>query len=305
MSFLSGFPHALLVLNSLSYLIIVPGIPAAALSAWMWLHVRNREKRSRRPFDEMPRPAGWSLQNRTNALMEEFTMNFMAAVMIGAVAWALSSSLKSSPALFQGLGFIGSSLFFWRSARYIVRFSNHRLGLVGEQIVGQILDRLSSDSIRVFHDLEVREPGRKPWNIDHVVLTPAGVFSIETKCRRKPRGIAPDGQQGHKLIFDGQQLIFPHPMPADRHGLDHAQNNATWLSDKLTALNGAPVPVTPVLVFPGWWVDLKGKGPISVLNHKLLPGFFNGRKSTLSDQQHRAIASQLDERCRIDLSAPA
>jgi hypothetical protein len=289
------------VFASFANLVIVPGIPAAALFCWMWLFARTRDKCSRRPFDDMPRPAGWSLQNRTNDLMEKVLTNFMMAGMIGAVVWALSLTAKSSPAIFQGLGFVFGSFFIWRSARYVHSYSNHRLGLVGEQVVGQILDRLSSDSIRVFHDLEIREPGRKPWNIDHVVLTSAGVFSIETKCRRKPRGIAPDGQQGHKLIFDGQKLIFPHPIPADRNGLDQAQNNATWLANKLTALNGAPVPVTPVLVFPGWWVDLKGKGPVSVLNHKLLPGFFNGRKSNLSEQQHRAIANQLDERCRIEL----
>ncbi len=114
-----------------------------------------------------------------------------------------------------------------------------------------ILDQVSSDTIRVFHDLEVRELGKKPWNIDHIVITPAGVFVIGTKTRRKPCGTAPDGQQAHKVIFDGQQLKFPHPMGYDRRGLVQAQANATWLSGKLTGLNGCAVPVTPVLVLPG------------------------------------------------------
>lgn len=186
----------------------------------------------------------------------------------------------------------------------MLRYSNHRLGFLGEQVVGTILDRLSSDSIRVFHDYEVREPGKKPWNIDHVVLTPAGVFAIETKTRRKPRGTGPAAQLGHKVVFDGQKLIFPHPMKADRHGLDQAQNNATWLSDKLTALNGSPVSVTPVLVFPGWWVEAKGKGPVAVMNPKGLRSFLNGRGLALSDERQRAINAQLEERCRIDLSKP-
>lgn len=68
-------------------------------------------------------------------------------------------------------------------------------------------DRLSSDSIRVFHDLEVIEPGRKPWNIDHIVLTSAGVFAIETKTRCKPNDTRPRGHAAHKVIFDGQQLL--------------------------------------------------------------------------------------------------
>lgn len=237
-------------------------------------------------------------------LMDDFTMNFMMACMTGAVAWAFHAAGMKDSWLFLVIGFIACSALLYRSGTYILKYSNHRLGLLGEQVVGQILDRLSSESVHVFHDLEVCEPGKKPWNIDHVVLTPAGVFSIETKTRRKPRGTAPGGQQAHKLIFDGQKLIFPHPMGSDRHGLDQACNNATWLADKLTALNGSPIPVTPVLVFPGWWVEGKGRGTVSVMNHKQLPGFLKGRAGTLSDERQRAITHQLEERCRIDLSKP-
>lgn len=293
------------MLNSLWYLAIVPGIPTIALLVWTKWFIHCRDKRSRRPFDEMPRPAGWSLQNRAESLLEDFTLYFMAANATGLVAWALANHAKGSPEFYVGVGFVACCLLFYRASRSIRSYVNHRLGLLGEQVTGQFLDQLSSDSIRVFHDLEIREPGRKPWNIDHVVVTPAGVFAIETKTRRKPLGNAPDGQQGHKVIFDGQQLRFPAPMSADRHGLDQTQRNADWLSGKLTALNGCAVPVTPVLVLPGWWVEAKGKGPVSVLNPKGLRSFLNGRAPALSVERQRAIAAQLEERCRIDLSLPA
>lgn len=293
------------MLNSLWYLAIVPGIPTVALLVWIKWFIHRRDKRSRRPFEEMPRPAGWSLQNRTAALMEDFTVYFIFANVVGLVAWALTISIKGSPAVYLGVGFVACCVLFYRASRSILSYVNHRLGLLGEQVVGQILDQLSSDSIRVFHDLEVREPGRKPWNIDHVVLTPAGVFAIETKTRRKPRGTAPDGQEGHKVIFDGQQLNYPHPMGYDRHGLDQAQANATWLSGKLTDLNGCAVPATPVLVLPGWWVDRKGKSSIFVLNAKECANFFKGSPQTLTAERQRAIGNQLEERCRIDLSQPS
>lgn len=287
------------------FLLICPGLPLGILVAWIYRCGWTRDKQSRRPFLDMPRPAGWSLQNKTEKLVDSFTETLMLCVVTGLLAWAiwLSDSSQLVVALAVGLG--ACSFFAVRVAKTVGVYANYRLGLLGEQVVGQFLDRLSSDTVRVFHDLEVKEPGNKPWNIDHVVVTPAGVFAIETKCRRKPRSTAPDGQEGHKIIFDGQQLIFPHPMRADRHGLDQASNNATWLSDKLTALNGTPISVAPVLVFPGWWIEAKGKGPVAVLNPKLLSGYFSGRKSILSDQQFRAINAQLEERCRIDLAQPA
>jgi hypothetical protein len=293
------------VLSSLWYLAIVPGVPAVVLLGWMKWFVHSRDKRSRRPFDEMPRPAGWSLQNRTADLMSDFTVNFMMAIVVAGVFWALSANGENSPIMLLGVGFIACSFLLFRATQSIKSYVNHRLGLLGEQVVGQILDQLSSESIRVFHDMEIKEPGGKPWNIDHVVVSPAGVFAIETKTRRKPRGIAPDGQQGHKVIFDGQQLRFPAPMSADRHGLDQTQRNADWLSGKLTALNGCAVPVTPVLVLPGWWVEAKGKGPVSVLNPKGLRSFLGGRAPAFSEKRHRAITAQLEERCRIDLSQPS
>jgi hypothetical protein len=287
------------------YLVIVPGIPVLAFVVWLKWFVARTEERYRRPFDDMPRPAGWSLQNRTIDLMDQVLINMMGGIMVGVISFVAAPSAKGNSTVMLIAGFAACSFMLFRSARLLIRARNHRLGFLGEQVVGQILDRLSSDSIRIFHDLEVREPGRKPWNIDHVAVTPAGVFAIETKTRRKPRGDAPDGQQGHKVIFDGQQLRFPAPMSADRHGLDQTQRNADWLSGKLTALNGCAIHVTPVLVLPGWWVEAKSKGPVNVLNPKGLRSFLNGRAPILAAERQSAIAAQLEERCRIDLSKPA
>lgn len=273
----------------------------AVFFVWMKLWSSKRDRQLRRPFVEMSRPAGWSLLDRMNEQMEVFNTHLMMAMVTGAVCWAVAA-FAGTQVLALTSGIAACSVFLFLSSKSLIRYSNCRLGLLGEMAVGQILDRVSSDTIRVFHDLEVKEAGKRPWNIDHVVLTPAGVFAIETKARRKPRDTAPDAQQGHRITFDGQQLIFPAPMKADRHGLEQAQRNATCLADKLTTLNGSPIQVTPALVFPGWWIDAKGKGSVSVLNPKGLPGYLTGRKSLLSDTQFRAINAQLEEPCRIDLT---
>lgn len=51
-------------------------------------------------------------------------------------------------------------------------------GAEGEARVGARLDRIASDSIRVLHDRRI--PGTKA-NIDHLVVTPAGVWVVDTK----------------------------------------------------------------------------------------------------------------------------
>ncbi|MDX2026778.1 nuclease-related domain-containing protein [Microcella sp.] len=51
-------------------------------------------------------------------------------------------------------------------------------GAAGEAVVGARLDGLASQSIRVMHD---RRIPRSKANIDHIVVTPGGVWVIDTK----------------------------------------------------------------------------------------------------------------------------
>jgi hypothetical protein len=67
-----------------------------------------------------------------------------------------------------------------------------RFGMRGEQAVAEALtDRsLAAAGYVAFHDL----PGDGKWNIDHVVVGPAGVFVLETKARprRKATPVHPE-----------------------------------------------------------------------------------------------------------------
>jgi hypothetical protein len=51
-------------------------------------------------------------------------------------------------------------------------------GALGEERLGRRLDELASDTLRVLHDRRV--PGTRA-NIDHLVVTPAGVYVVDAK----------------------------------------------------------------------------------------------------------------------------
>lgn len=53
-----------------------------------------------------------------------------------------------------------------------------KTGAVGEERVGQRLNELATDSLRVLHDRRI--PGSRA-NIDHLVVTPNGVFVVDPK----------------------------------------------------------------------------------------------------------------------------
>ena len=183
---------------------------------------------------------------------------------------------------------------------------NLTLGLFGERIVAEHLEPLKASGHRVFHDL----PGDPPPNryrsshtIDHVVVGPAGVFAIETKTRRQGRTRV--GVLAHEIIYDGRALAFP--WGEDRHGLEQAQRQAEWLAAWLERELGRPMPVQPLLVFPGWTILRKDHGPVNVLSPQELPtaigssspsGHADFPAPALDAATIDRVASQLEARCR-------
>jgi hypothetical protein len=110
-----------------------------------------------------------------------------------------------------------------------------RKGAEGERIVGSALDALSSDgAMSVLHDRKI--PGSR-GNIDHVVVAPTGVFTVDAKrysgrleVRARGREIWIKGRNRSKLLEQGHRQAQVVAAVLGRAGLGH-------------------VPVTPVLCF--------------------------------------------------------
>ncbi len=74
-------------------------------------------------------------------------------------------------------------------------------GAAGEAAVGARLDGLASESIRVMHD---RRIPRSKANIDHIVVTPGGVWVIDTK---RYAGKAPEKRVEGGIIRPRVELL--------------------------------------------------------------------------------------------------
>jgi hypothetical protein len=267
---------------------------------------RKRQRRDRRPFPEnlkLLRGPG-ETQRRLVAKLDEtigdrLLLAFGVPVAIaGALIW-ITTHLSGAWQL-AGLGLTLLALFgsLYGVARFLVdkaeESGNRYLGYFGERMVAEALEPLKAQGCRVFHDVPCGD-AQSPFNIDHVVVGPAGVFAIETKTRRKGR--ARGGFAAHEIIYDGQVLAYP--WGEDRHGLDQALQQSRWLENWLGLLLGQQPAVQPVLAFPGWMIIRRGTGPVVVLNPKELPAALAARGApALNDSQVDLIARQLDARCR-------
>lgn len=177
------------------------------------------------------------------------------------------------PGLYTVTAVIAVGYAAFRVFRAVPEIKALKLGRDGERVVGQYLEQLRNKGYQVLHDVM-----GEGFNIDHVVIGPAGVFTVETKTYSKPaRGDA-------RIEFNGDTLRVGAFEP-DRNPIIQAKAQASWLRALLLESSGRNFAVRPVILFPGWYVE-QGKGStrdIWVLNEKALPKFLEHEERVLED----------------------
>lgn len=150
----------------------------------------------------------------------------------------------------------------YKSMRSMAQLRQNKAGLRAERAAAQEIGAVLAGSNRIFHDVQAGA-----FNIDHVVVSPAGVFAVETKSRRKPP--AGGGADKVKVRYDGKALSFPGW--SETEPIAQAERQARWLADYLRKATGESFPVTPVLALPGWFVENTARiseGMVRVINPK-------------------------------------
>jgi hypothetical protein len=158
-------------------------------------------------------------------------------------------------------------------SRYVLPLVERRdRGASAEEHVGSLLEGLPAEEWRVIHDASLGH-----GNVDHILIGPAGVFTVETKSH-------------------------PGPIRVGRvHGATirqaHAQRKA------VEGVTGARV--EPLLVFSRAWVDrpLAQRKGVRVLPARMLIGHLSKRPATLSraeieQAQERLAAALLEQKAR-------
>ncbi|MFN0019445.1 MAG: nuclease-related domain-containing protein [Pirellulaceae bacterium] len=263
---------------------------------------RGRQRRMPRQSPltrDLLRGPGHSLRNR----IEEVDGDVVGYLVILIVIPFLAYSIHISQSYFAGntespirvvasasialLTTVGTGLLLLRALEERRRL---RSGLEGELAVGEELNQLMLLGCRVFHDVPF------PYgNIDHVVVCPAGVCSINTKMRGKPKL----GENRADAFVDGSRgkIRFPEgefPIP-----IAQLETESRWLGQFLSEAVGESVVVRPMLALPGWFIKRSAEpGGAYVFNPRNPHQLFLSGREVLSAEMIRRIAHQLDQRCR-------
>ena len=185
------------------------------------------------------------------------------AVAVQIIAFTFLTSMFSGAVLTYLLGFaslVTVSFSLWylvKTTSLVLKRSRYADGYHGEQITGEQLSILMLEGYRVFHDLQF-----DGFNIDHVLVGPGGVFTVETVLRRKRKTT-----KEPNVRFDGEKLHWPKGRPNEL-GIQTAFDRSITLKQFLSSALGGNVEVKPLLLFPGWQVETEQKGKVTILGPK-------------------------------------
>ena len=243
------------------------------------------------------RVAGQSIEEEIRRLSDQLNDRLVLAavfLVITVLEWyTWWFSLPPNPGLITLVTILVVAFAVRTVFRHRRAMANLKQGLAGERTVGFVLEELRVQGYRVFHDI----PGAN-FNIDHVIIGPTGIYTIETKTLSKPfRGQS-------KIIYDGDNLRRDDGLSMDED-LDQACAQTRWLADLLNQGRKEVYTVTPVLLYTGWWVEniaSKEKRRVWVLNEKALSSFLAHESSVLSSAEVDALANSLSQYCRLTLS---
>ena len=255
-------------------------------------------EKSRSPLKGKPlRLPGQSVDEARLALVERMyetpALVSLVLVVLAGMEWArYFFAMPTSPILHSVIAAASVVFTAWRCWRLVPEARKLRQATEGERIVGEYLDQFRERGYRIFHDLI-----GTGFNVDHVLIGPAGVFTIETKTWSKSN---PDA----RISFDGSAIRVGNIEP-DRNPVVQAFAQAAWLHELLKESTGKPFPVLPVIVFPGWFVEQGGTGSrrIWVLNPRALPAFLDREPIRMLDEDVKLASFHLSRFIRSEEAA--
>ena len=181
----------------------------------------------------------------------------------------------------------------WRFVETRKQVKQLKMGRDGERCVGQFLERLRASGGQVIHDIPA-----DGFNLDHVVISPHGIYAVETKTFSKPWPKA-------KVTVEGSTLLVAGRVP-DRNPMEQAAAAARWLENRLEESTGKRFAVRGVVVFPGWFVEQSSpRGPVWVLEPKMLPGFIEQEPNSVAPTDVALASFHLSRYVRAEVEKAA
>jgi len=93
-----------------------------------------------------------------------------------------------------------------------------------------------------------------------------------------------------KIVYNGKNITIGGYKP-DRDPIVQAKAQAKWAKEILKELTVNDLPVQPVVLYPGWFIEGKNDSEVWIPNPKALPSFVGYKKPALHRDTIRTVAT--------------
>lgn len=248
-----------------------------------------KPQQTRSPLDRTPllRLPGQSLsQQLDDLLLDQIAPALMIALFMVVVAglewWRYLTDAKPNPLVYSIVALVMIGYAVYKVLRHKKAIRQLRQGRDGERAVAQNLERFRAAGFYVFHDIPSGDA-----NVDHVLIGPQGIYSIETKTLSKPL-------RGDCKIQVTPEAVYANGHKLDRNPVIQAKAQAGWLR-AFFAEYDFKAPVWPVVAIPGWFIETYDSREIGawVLEIKALKGHIEKQRERLTPDEVKALALAL------------
>jgi hypothetical protein len=259
--------------------------------------MRTPKPDRRSPLKDPPlRQAGQSvaeeLDEHSGAIMAEAVVGLFAVALAAFEWYRYYFDPTPHPWTLTACALLACAYSAYRIRPMLTHKTHLKQGKQGEIFVGQMLEELREDGFKVLHD--VLGPN---FNIDHVLIGPKGIYTVETKTwgkiAHRPDRVHYDG---HKITADGY--------PAEADPIPQSKAQAAGLMELIQKQTGKHFAVQPIVLFPGWFVDpLPPHAEVLVLNPKSLRNLLASRRNALPTEDIDFIYARLADYVRTSTRA--
>lgn len=251
--------------------------------------------KKRSPIKDKPlRTPAQSLQERREEILNDKLLMLVVVMtffimLTGYEWWFYFNPAPRNPILYTAMTILFSTYAGFRIWHSFPELRRLKLGIEGEKAVGQFLDRLREQGYQVFHDLQGED-----FNIDHLIIGRAGIFTIETKTLSKPlRGSSTIQFDGNFLKANGRLL--------ERNPITQAKAQSRWVWQLLEELTAKRYKVKPVVVFPGWYIETSPNAykDVWVLEPKALVKFLEYEPEVFTAEEAKILSNHLSRYIRL------
>ena len=254
------------------------------------------------PSKKPIRQAGESLRKQIDHVLNDEMQDLLiqGGMIFAAILFAWLIHLVPGYNLFTlgvltviGIGYIVRV--FYRLFKLRNQLRNLRKGELGERLVEEQLDEIRKAGFDVFHDFILKDE-HSTENIDHIIVGPSGVFTLETK-NWSARGVPQDD----RIVFDGKVLKIGRYQQEEKV-LKQPLRQAAKLQALLQPEIQEKLWVSPILCFWDRYVQLTRFNPtgLQVVNQNGIGSFILSRERKLSPETIRTLSTKLKELNRTD-----